>query len=205
MSESTAPDRTSSIFSAVVYQASTEPRPPPAPKTELGTQDRNHSSSCTILAEAQNAIHHRKNTQRTLTQRSSITISLGDHSNIGTKQTLRPDTSLLDLRKGHQTKALAEPSTLSSPNHPNSQQWHFYDVQPQQAFHQSTQVMIPQEAKAATRLLQERTPQGPLPRATKIGKPSFSEFLISAGWISKDPETTSSQMWLTLKKWRRGH
>ena len=36
MSEPTTPQKTSSISSAVVYQASTELRPPPAPKTESG-------------------------------------------------------------------------------------------------------------------------------------------------------------------------
>ena len=39
------------IKSRIVFQASTEPRPPPALNTESGTQDLNHSSSCTIGAE----------------------------------------------------------------------------------------------------------------------------------------------------------
>ena len=38
---------------AVVNQASTELRPPPALKTEAGTQDLNQGSSCIILADAQ--------------------------------------------------------------------------------------------------------------------------------------------------------
>ena len=45
----------------------------------------------------------------------------------------------------------------------------------------------------------------PLPKATKIGKPSFSEFLINPSWISKHSRTTWCKVRLTLLEWSRGH
>ena len=38
-----------------------------------------------------------------------------------------------------------------------------------------------------------------LPRATKVGKPGFSEFLVNPSWISKHSRPTRSKMRLTLQ------
>ena len=45
----------------------------------------------------------------------------------------------------------------------------------------------------------------PLPRTTKIGKPGFSEFLISPSRISKNPRTPRSEDRITLQTRSRRH
>ena len=168
MSESTIPERTSSMSSVVVYQASTEPRPPPALKTESRPKpplQLHHPS------RGPNAIHHRKR----------------DHSNISDASLLNVGENTSKTIKPRQRQDLQFPpttpiQTASSSTLPTDNLLKHRASQFRQRYHW-------QQRQPPIYFKSEFLKAGlPLPRVTKIESQAFRNFSSIPAGSAKNPD-----------------
>ena len=101
--------------------------------------------------------YHRKDAERTLTQRCGVPTNLGGPSNMCVHKA--------SCAQAHQTKALREPSVPSNPSHRDHWKWHSCEGQHQPKQHQSVLEVELQATRAANPQPPHRIPPSWLPFA----------------------------------------